>query len=180
MNLIEKSLKENLNTLINETKKRKASEDDQPHFLMFLTEKRKAAYYALSNDDKTKVKLALKESEGKYTSEAQVIAIMNEALSPKRKSFNDLLIEAMPSELKPIWEKLDNTVKQNVLATARLFPALDTVQKFESFWMSRDLERYTNEKPSKQLITENRIVDDSKLTESQLDRFKSVFDKLNS
>jgi hypothetical protein len=46
--------------------------------------------------------------------------------------------------------------------------------------MSRDLERYTNEKPSKQLITENRIVDGSKLTENQLDRFKSVFDKLNS
>jgi hypothetical protein len=46
--------------------------------------------------------------------------------------------------------------------------------------MSRDLERYTNEKPSKQLITENRIVDDSKLTESQLDRFTSVFAKLNS
>jgi hypothetical protein len=180
LNTIEKSLKENLNTLINETKKRKASEDDQPHFLMFLTEKRKAAYYSLSNDDKTKVKLALKESEGQYTSEAQVIAIMNESLSPKRKSFNDLLIDAMPSEIKPIWEKLDTNVKTNVLATARLFPSLDTVQKFESFWMSRDLERYTNEKPAKQLITENRIVDGSKLTESQLDYFKKEFGKLNS
>ncbi len=180
LNTIQKSLKENLNTLINETKKRKASEEDQPHFLMFLTEKRKAAYYALPNEDKTKVKIALKESEGKYTSESQVLSIMNEALSPKRKSFNDLLLDAMPSDLTPIWEKLDTNVKQNVLAQSRLFPALDSVQKFESFWYSRELERYTNEKPSKQLITENRIVDDSKLTESQLDRFKSVFDKLNS
>jgi len=180
LNTIQKSLKENLNTLILETKKRKASEEDQPHFLMFLTEKRKAAYYALPNEDKTKVKIALKENEGKYTSEAQVIAIMNESLSPKRKSFNDLLIDAMPSEIKPIWEKLDPNVQNSVLLTSRLFPALDTVQKFESFWYSRDLERYTNEKPSKQLITENRIVDGSKLSESQLDRFKSVFDKLNS
>ena len=147
---------------------------------MFLTEKRKAAYFALPNEDKTKVKIALKENEGKYTSEAQVIAIMNESLSPKRKSFNDLLIDAMPSEIKPIWEKLDPNIQQSILTTSRLFPALDTVQKFESFWYSRDLERYTNEKPSKQLITENRIVDGSKLTESQLDRFKSVFDKLNS
>ena len=177
---IEKSLTENLNTLILETKKRKASEQDQPHFLMFLTEKRKAAYYSLPEEDKTKVKLALKESEGKYTSEAQVISIMNEALSPKRKSFNELLIESMPAEIKPIWEKLEESVKQSVLTSSRLFPSLDTVQKFESFWYSRDLERYTNEKPSKQLITENRIVDGSKLTESQLDRFKTVFDKLNS
>ena len=177
---IEKSLNENLNKLILETKKRKASEEDQPHFLMFLTEKRKAAYYALSNEDRTKVKFALKESEGKYTSEAQVLAIMNEALSPKKKSFNDLLVEAMPSELTPIWEKLDTNVQNNILTMARLYPSLDNEQKFESFWLTRDLERYTNEKPSKQLITENRLVDGSKLTESQLDRFKSVFDKLNS
>jgi hypothetical protein len=173
-------LKENLNTLINETKKRKASEEDQPNFLLFLTEKRKAAYYQLPNEDKTKVKIALKESEGKYYSEAQVISIMNEALSPKRKSFNDLLLEAMPSELKPVWEKLDTKVQQGILTQSRLFPSLDSVQKFESFWQSRELERYTNEKPSKQLITENRIIDDSKLTEAQLDRFKSVFDRLNS
>ena len=180
LNTIQKSLTDNINSLILETKKRKASEEDQPHFLMFLTEKRKAAYYALPAEDKTKVKIALKESEGKYTSEAQVISIMNEALSPKRKSFNDLLLDAMPSELTPIWEKLDNNVKQQIITQSRLFPALDSVQKFESFWLSRDLERYTNEKPSKQLITENKIVDGSKLTESQLDYFKKSFDKLNS
>lgn len=178
--MIEKSLKENLNTLILETKKRKASEEDQPHFLMFLTEKRKAAYYGLSNEDKTKAKLALNENAGQYTSEAQVIAIINEALSPKRKSLDELLLDAMPSDLKPIWEKLDTNVQAQMLSTSRLFPSLDTVQKFESFWYSRNLERLTNEKPSKQLITENRIVDDSKLTESQLDRFTSVFAKLNS
>jgi len=180
LNKVQNSLKENLNTLILETKKRKASEDDQPHFLLFLTEKRKAAYYNLSNDDKTKVKIALKESEGKYTSEAQVISLINEALSPKKKTFNELLLDAMPSELKPIWEKLDTKIQEGVITQSRLFPTLDSVQKFESFWYSRELERYTNEKPSKQLITENRIVDGSKLTESQLDRFKSVFDKLNS
>jgi hypothetical protein len=180
LDTVRKSLKENLNTLILETQKQKVSKEDQPHFLMFLTEGRKAAYYALSNEDKTKVKLALKESEGTYTSEAQVVAIINETLSPKRKSFNDLLLDAMPSELKPIWEKIDNKVQNDILLTSRLFPALDTVQKFESFWFSRNLERYTNEKPSKTLITENRIVDGSKLTEAQIDRFKQVFDKLNS
>ena len=180
LNKIQNSLKENVNTLINAVKERKATEEDQPHFLLFLTEKRKAAYYALPNEDKTKVKIALKENEGRYTSEAQVIAIMNEALSPKRKSFNDLLLDAMPSELKPIWEKIDTNIQKEIVTSSRLFPALDTVQKFESFWFSRDLARFTNEKPSKTLITENRIVDNSKLTESQIDRFKSVFDKLNS
>lgn len=177
---VEKSLKESLNTLIDETKKRKASEVDQPHFLMFLTEKRKAAYYALPNEDKIKVKIALKESEGKYTSEVQVLQLMNEALSPKKKTFNELLLDSMPAELQPIWEKLDTTVQQQVITSSRLFPTLDSVQKFESFWYSRNLDRYTNEKPTKQLITENLIVDGSKLTENQLDRYKAVFDKLNS
>lgn len=180
LNEIQNSLKQNLNTLILETKKRKASENDQPNFLLFLTEKRKQAYYALSNEDKTKVKIALKESEGKYTSETQVLTIMNEALSPKKKTFNELLIDAMPSELKPIWEKLDTNIQNNIISTSRLFPSLDSIQKFESFWYSRDLARYTNEKPAKTLITENHIVDNSKLTESQLDVFKSVFNKLNS
>jgi hypothetical protein len=180
LNEIQNSLKQNLNTLILETKKRKASENDQPNFLLFLTEKRKQAYFALSNEDKTKVKFALKESEGKYTSEAQVLAIMNEALSPKKKTFNELLLDAMPSDLKPIWEKLDTNIQNNIISTSRLFPSLDSIQKFESFWYSRDLARYTNEKPAKTLITENHIVDNSKLTESQLDVFKSVFNKLNS
>jgi hypothetical protein len=179
-NTLKQSLNENISKLILETKKRKASEQDQPHFLMFLTEKRKAAYYSLSDEDKIKVKLALKESEGKYTSEAQVLSIMNEALSPKKKTFNELLLEAMPSELIPTWEKIDKNIQNNILLTARLFPTLDTVQKFESFWLSRELGRYTNEKPSKQLITENRLVDGSKLTDAQIDRFKSVFNKLNS
>ena len=177
---VEKSLKESLNTLIDETKKRKASEVDQPHFLMFLTEKRKAAYYALPNEDKIKVKIALKESEGKYTSEVQVLQIMNEALSPKKKTFNELLLESMPAELQPIWEKLDTTIQQQVITSSRLFPTLDSVQKFESFWYSRNLNRYTESVPAKQLITENLIVDSSKLTENQLDRYKAVFDKLNS
>lgn len=180
LNTIQKSLNENLNTLINEVKKQKASKEDQPHFLQFLTEKRKAAYYALPEEDKTKVKLVLKDNEGKYVSEAQVIALMNEALSPKRKSFNELLLDAMPSELKPIWEKIDTNIQKEIVTSSRLFPALDTVQKFESFWFSRNLERFTNEKPSKTLITENHIVDNSKLTDNQIDRFKAVFDKLNS
>jgi len=176
----EKSLKNNINKLIQETKKRKASEDDQPHFLMFLTEKNKAVYYALTDEDKTKVKLTLKESEGNYTNEHQVLVLMNEALSVKKKTFNEILIGTMPSDLLPVWEKINVSRQQSILAQARLFPNLDTEQKMESFWNTRDLPRYTNEKPTKKLITESKIVDDAKLSDQQLDQFKKVFENLRS
>ena len=176
----QKSLTKNINRLILETKKRKASDDDQPNFLMFLSEKRKAAYFNLTEEDKTKVKIALKESEGKYTNEPQVLAIMSEALSSKRKSFNEILIEAMPSDLLPVWEKVDPRFQQTILSQARLIPNLDSPQKFESFWNTRDLSRYANEKPTKKLLTETKIVNENKLSENELDRFKSVFEKLKS
>ena len=175
----EKSLQDNISRLIYETKKRKASEQDEPNFLLFLSEKKKAAYYNLSQDDKAKVTIALKESEGKYTTEAQVLAIINEALSPKNKTFNDMLIDSMPTDLTLIWEKLEPKVQQSVLNQAKLFPNLNTEQKFESFWNSRDLQRYTNEKPAKKVLNENKVVSDVTISDDELERMKAVFERLN-
>ena len=176
----EKSLKNNISRLIYETKKRKASEQDEPNFLLFLSEKKKAAYYNLSQEDKAKIIIALKESEGKYTTENQVLSIMKESLSSKRKSFNDILIDTMPADLTQIWEKIDTRIQQSVLNQAKLFPNLDSEQKMESFWNSRDLERYLNEKPAKKVLNENKVVSDAKLSDVQYERFKKVFQRLNS
>jgi len=175
----EKSLQDNISRLIYETKKRKASEQDEPNFLLFLSEKKKAAYYNLSQEDRAKVNIALKESEGKYTTESQVLAKINEALSPKTKTFNDMLIDAMPTDLTAIWEKLEPKVQQSVLNQAKLFPNLNTEQKFESFWNSRDLQRYTNEKPAKKVLNENKVVSDVKISDEELARMKAVFERLN-
>ncbi|MCF8298121.1 MAG: hypothetical protein K9J13_11290 [Saprospiraceae bacterium] len=175
----EKSLQDNISRLIYETKKRKASEQDEPNFLLFLSEKKKAAYYNLSQEDRAKVNIALKESEGKYTTESQVLAKINEALSPKTKTFNDMLIDAMPIDLTAIWEKLEPKVQQSVLNQAKLFPNLNTEQKFESFWNSRDLQRYTNEKPAKKVLNENKVVSDVKISDDELARMKAVFERLN-
>lgn len=174
----EDSIQNNISRLIYETKKRKASEQDEPNFLLFLSEKKKAAYYNLSIEDKANVNFALKESEGQYTTEGQVLNIMNEVLSPKKKTFNDLLIDSMPTDLTPIWENLDSKIKQSVLNQARLFPNLDSEQKMESFWNSRDLQRYTNESPAKKVLNENKVVNDVKLSDAQFEQFKSVFNRL--
>jgi hypothetical protein len=164
----ENSLKSSIGKLITETKKRKVAENTQPHFLQFLTEKNKQLYYSLNNDDKEKVKMSLNESN--YYSENQVLKIMSDALSVK-KTFEDVLVENIPSDLQPIYENLSNDEKKNILLTAKLYPNLDTPAKIEAFWNSRKLENYSLIKESKQVLTKNQLVDNSTLSDTQLDRF---------
>jgi len=171
----EVSIKETISKLINETKKRKASEENQPHFLMFLSEKNKETWNKLSLEDKEKTTVALNESN--YTSEKEVLKAIRESLSTNKKTEEEILLDSIPTDLIDTWNGLNDTVKKSVLAQARFYPNLvGSELKMESFWNSRELVKYTE---SKKLITENKkYVDDIKLTENQVDRYLSIFKNL--
>ena len=95
-------------------------------------------------------------NESAYTSEQDVLNIIRESLSTSSKSEEDTLIDAIPDELVPVWNGLNDTVKQSVLSQAKFYPNLTGTQpKMESFWNSRDLEQYSNT-PSKVLLNENK------------------------
>jgi hypothetical protein len=172
----ELSIKDTITKLITETKKRKASEENQPHFLMFLSEKNKETWNKLSLEDKEKTTIALNESN--YTSEKEVLNAIRESLSTNKKSDEEILIDSIPNDLVDTWNGLNDTVKKSVLAQARFYPNLvGSELKMESFWNSRELNKYTDSK--KVLITENKkYVDDIKLTENQVDRYLSIFKNL--
>lgn len=169
------SLTKYVENLITETKKRKASETQEPHFVSFLTEKNKKAFNALSSEDKEKVVFAINESTN-YYNESDVLKLMTEALTPK-KSFDEILIENIPSDLKPVWEKMNENHKKTVLSQASLFPNLDNSRKMESFWGTRQLERYLSVNEKKTVLNENVLSDNSKLSEQQLD---SILSKLKN
>ena len=164
----EDSLKSQIGKLITETKKRKVAANSEPHFLQFLTERNKKSYHSLTDEDREKVKLALNEST--YYSENQVLKAMTDALSVK-KTFEDVLVENIPSDLQPIYEGLENDQKKSILLTAKLYPNLDTPAKMEAFWNSRKMENYSLIKESKQVLQKNQLVDNTTLSEDQLDRF---------
>ena len=157
--------------LITETKKRKAAETQEPHYLQFLSEKYKQAWRGLNPVDKEKVTFAINESETLPYTESDVLKIMNEALSVNNKSFEDLLLENMPSELKPYWNKLNENYRGSILNQARLYPSMDNSAKFESFWRTRRLEEYALIKENKQVVNNNVLVDNSKLSDQQIDAF---------
>lgn len=168
------SLLNNIQKFINEAKKRKAADEQEPHYLLFLSDKKKAAWYNLSANDKEKINVAINESEG-YTSEADVLKIMEKALSTTQKSKEELLIEAMPADIKPIWEKMDVVHQQSILNQAELIPSLNE-SKFESFWLTRDFSAYT--KTTKKLLNEDvKSYDNYKLSESLVERY---LDQLNN
>jgi len=174
----EKSIKDTINQLILEAKKRKAAEENEPHFLLFLSENNKATWSKLSYEDKETVIVAMNESN--YTSEQDVLKTIREALSASSKTEEEVLIDAIPDELMDVWNGLNDTVKQSVLSQAKFYPNLVGSQlKMESFWNSRDLEHYSTN-PSKVLLNENKnIVVDSKLSENQIDRFINAFKNIN-
>ena len=172
----EESIKETITKLITETKKRKASEENQPHFLLFLSEKNKETWNKLSLEDKEKTIVAVNDSS--YTSEKEVLNIIRESLSKGSKSEEEILIDSIPTDLVDVWKGLNDTVKKSVLAQAKFYPNLvGSELKMESFWNSRDLPKLAE--PKRTLITENKqYVDDVKLSESQVDRYLSIFKNL--
>ena len=173
----EKSIKDTISQLITEAKKRKASEEHEPHFLLFLTENNKEIWGKLSMEDKEKVNVAINEST--YTSEQDVLNIIRESLSTPSKSEEETLIDAIPEDLISVWNGLNDTIKQSVLSQAKFYPNLvGSTPKMESFWNSRDLEQYSDN-PSKVLLNENKnVVNDSKLSDNQIDKFISAFKNL--
>ena len=167
----ENTLKRLIRKQINESKKRKASNETEPHFLEFLSEKKKAAYYGLSKSDKEKVIVAMNESKY-YTTENEVLSIMAKATTSAVRSFNDTLIDNIPSDLRPIWENLRPEVQNSIVSSAQFYTNL-TEDKMESFWYGKRLHEYARPTTGKvTLLTEsNNKFDNTKLSDNQLEAY---------
>ena len=174
----ENQLKNQIAKLVSESKKRKDLEEAKPHFLLFLNEEQKKAYFALTTEDKSKVISVLNENN--YSSESEILQLIHKALSAPQKSLTETLIENMPKELLPIWETLEAKVKTSILESAKLYPAVlsGNISKIESFWNTRNLESYSKVKVDKKVITENMsYVSDDTLPDSIME---SILSKLSN
>ena len=173
-NFIKKSISE----LIAEAKKRKASEELQPHFLLFLTEQNKVLYSKLDSSVKEKIIVAMNESN--YTNERDVLNVIRETLdNTSKKTEEEILIGAIPDDLVDFWNKLNDTDKTSIIAQAKFYPNLvGSEPKMESFWNSRGLDKLVgNTKVT--LLNENKTyVNDIKLSTNQIDRYINIFKNL--
>jgi len=171
----ENSIKDYVAELLKETKNLKNAKQAEPHFFAFLTEKSKKIYHDLSAEDKEKVDVAL--TENTYYSEPEVLSIMSKTLNPS-KSFEEILLENMPSHLKPTWTSLNENVKKGIISKAKLFQGLNTPTKMEMFWESRKLENYSSLNETKTVLTQHQnIIQDDKLQDDQLE---NILEKLRN
>jgi len=171
-----KQLTTQIEKLILETKKRKASEVKDPHFVQFLTENKKKAWHDLAEEDKEKVIFAINESKTPIYSEAQLLVAINETLTPSI-SFEEELISNIPSSLIPAWEKIDEKMKVSILSQAKLYPSMNNSLKMEKFWESRNLVNYTMINETKTILNDN-VIDNSSLTDEEIDSFIAKFKNL--
>jgi preprotein translocase subunit YajC len=169
------TLLKSIETLILESKKRKASNEKEPHFMMFLSESNKNNWLNLSDEDKEKTIVALNES--KYTSEADVLNTIQSALNAGKKSFNEIVVDKMPDDLKPVWESLDSKIQAGILAQVKLYN-LNTDYKIVSFWNSRGLTEINNSNGKKLIKESHNYMETSELSDEEVEKFKSAFRNL--
>ncbi len=167
-------LSESIDKLIEEAKKRKVSENNDLHFLTFLTKSEVDSYYDLTNEEQEEVKLYLNEKS--YFSRSQVLNLINEALAVKEESLEAKLIRLMPENIKPIWKNMNESAKKSILSQAILYPSLDTEEKVEHFWLTRPFKM--NETSNKKLVSHESLILEDKLSDedvqSILEKFKKI------
>ena len=169
----ESELSKQIDTLIAEAKKRKVSETADLNFLKFLNKTQVDSFYALTNEEQEQVKLHINERS--YFSSADVLRLISEALSVTNETLEEKLVRLIPESLKASWESLNESGKKSVLSQARLYPDLNTEQKIEHFWLTRNLRK--NES-TKKLIANESVISNDELTEKEAQAILEKFRKL--
>jgi hypothetical protein len=169
------SLSQKMDRLIAEAKKREASKVVKPNFYEFLTADDVKTFESLSNEEQETIKVAINESTG-YYSRHDVMSIMKQVLEKNKPSAEEDLINNIPTEILPLWEKVDNKTKKSILAQAKIYD-LSTKDLVENFWMTRKFESV---KENKVLLESNNPFEKlSKLSDDEVTYFTDKFKGLN-
>jgi len=172
----ETELSKSIDKLIEEAKKRKATETSDLHFLKFLNKSQVDSFYDLTKEEQETAKLYINEKS--FFTQQDVLRLITEALSSKNESLEERVIRLMPENIKPIWNQLNENSKKSILSQARLYPndVMKTESQVEHFWMTRNLKK--NESVTKKLVSHESLIQEDKLSDNELkaimERFKNI------
>jgi hypothetical protein len=172
-NYTEGEITSKIDRLIEEAKKREASKDKKPAFYAFLTPQDIETFESLSDEDQDKSKVAINESVG-YYSRHDVLNIIKQATEIDRPSNEQILLEVMPEDIKPIWESLEVSDKKSILAQARYYD-LSTDDLKNYFWTTRKFNKSLNENKANLIETSNPLESTERLSEEQINFFTNRF-----
>jgi hypothetical protein len=167
------SITSKIDLLIAEAKKREASKDTKPAFYAFLNPQDVETFETLTQDEQEKAIVAVKESVG-YYSRQDVLTIVKQAIETEKPSNDEVLVNAIPSDIKPVWESLDTKSKKSILAQSRYYD-LSSNELLEHFWSTRKFPQpKLNE--SKNLIEQDSTnFLNERLSDEQIEYFTNKF-----
>ena len=160
-----------IDNLIKEAKKRKVTDTSDLHFLKFLNKSQVDGYYNLTNEEQEMVKLHINEKS--YFNGADVLKLIQEALSVRNETLEEKIVRLIPEAVKPVWDGLSEISKKSVLSQAKLGYDLTNEAAIENFWYTRNLKK--NE-TSKKMISHDSLIQEDKLSDSQVN---SILERIN-
>jgi len=171
------NLMESVKKLITEAKKREASKVEVPNFFKFMNENQIESFKTLDFNKQEEVKLFMEDKD--YFSNEDVTKLLYYAIEAKPKTLNEKIIENIPEDIKPLWENLNESIQQSVLASSAWFPIKNELS-IEHFWRTRNLEKYNanlNESVSSEPAASIVFPEDVQFTDSEIEKF---FNRINN
>ena len=165
---------ERVSTLLDEIKKQNAISNQQPHFFSFLSEEQIIDFKLLEKEAQNNILIAFENAE--YFNSQDVLNIIGEALNKKDVSYEDNLINNIPTEIKEAWNVLTLDQKVSIITESKYFP-LHTKGDIKSFWNTRPFAKAVNS-PEATLIKESLLNDKTELNENYTDAFLKAIENL--
>lgn len=161
-----------IDSLINEAKKRKTVETSDMHFLKFLNKSQVDSYYSLTNEEQEQVKIHIADKN--YFTPVDVLKLIQESLSIKNESLENRVIRLMPDALKTNWEELNESGKKSILSQARLHSDnLINESAVENFWNTRSFKKND---VTKKMVSHDALIQEDKLSD---DAMKLIMERIN-
>ena len=171
------NLMENVKKLIAEAKKREVSKIEVPNFFKFMNENQIESFKTLDFNKQEEAKLFMEDKD--YFSNEDVTKLLYYAIEAKPKTLNEKIIENIPEDIKPLWENLNESIQQSVLASSAWFPIKNELS-IEHFWRTRNLEKYSanlNESVSSEPAASIVFPEDVQFSDSEIEKF---FERINN
>lgn len=158
-----RKLGEKVDEILESVKKQKTDDIKQKYdfpYFNLLSESKKQEFMLLEDNQKQRVIEAVREV--KPLNEYQFVEIWNKIMNPQEpEKLVEKIINEIPKELKPVWEKLDENVKQKLLRQAEFYN-LKTTYQIKNFWNTRQV---LTEKRDLEKINESVDMENEKIKE---------------
>ena len=170
----QQSITSQIDQLIIEAKKRKASETAEHNFLRFLNKGQIDSFYNLTNEEQENVVSYVNE-KGNYFTNSDVVNLINEAVADfKTESLEERLERLMPESVKEVWGHMHESTKVSIISQAKLFPNLKSDEQIEHFWLTRRLPKVT-ESTKTLMDKEDRLIQEDTLSDETVNKIMEKF-----